>query len=70
MITCKGYCDRLQSKKPQTMPYLTHAYCRLCCLWISHEDAWKSIRCPCCHGRLSFKPRENSKKKKYRGMLK
>ena len=70
MITCKGYCDRIASKKPQRMPYLTHAYCRLCALWISHEDAWDNIRCPCCHGRLSFKPRENSKKKKYRGMLK
>ena len=70
MIICKGECQYWTESRPATLPFLTHSRCRTCEKWMKNEEVIKKIRCPCCHGRLSFKPRENSKKKKYRGMLK
>ena len=73
MISCKGRCDSLKKvwKKPvkDPLPFLTYTYCRLCEMWIKHEYLWNNLRCPCCHGRVARKPRENSKKKKYIGLL-
>ena len=72
MISCKGICDisRESHKKPTSyqgqMAYLTHGYCRRCAFWVKKEEAWQKVRCPCCHGRMSFKPRESYKKRKYR----
>ena len=69
MISCKGFCDmkRNEWKKPPSngLPYLTHGYCRNCAFWVNKDDAWMKVRCPCCHGRMSFRPRESWKKRKY-----
>lgn len=69
MIVCKGRCDMYKKewKKPYKvpMPFLTHSYCRRCVLWIEKEKLWNCGRCPCCHGRVSNKPRLNKYKRKY-----
>tara|TARA_R110002020_G_scaffold456226_2_gene672564 strand:- start:228 stop:464 length:237 start_codon:yes stop_codon:yes gene_type:complete len=72
MIMCKGRCDdyKKEWKKPYKVPkpFLTHSYCRRCVLWIKKGDGgmlWKNLRCPCCHGRVSNKPRLNKLKRKY-----
>ena len=50
---------RSEWKKPPSngLPYLTHGYCRNCAFWVNKDDAWMKVRCPCCHGRMSFRPR-------------
>lgn len=58
---CHGFCDMKREAwgipSSHKMPYSTHGFCRNCAFWVKKEEAWHKIRCPCCHGRMSFKPR-------------
>ena len=61
---CHGLCDMNKNngkwKIPSShqMPYTTHGYCRNCSFWVLKDEAWHKVRCPCCHGRMSFRPRK------------
>ena len=68
MICCKGKCDYWTETRPAMLPFLTHSRCRTCDKWMKNEDVltiFAGKRCPCCHGRVSNRPRLNSNKRKY-----
>ena len=68
MICCKGKCDYWTETRPSMLPFLTHSRCRTCDKWMKNEDVltiFAGKRCPCCHGRVSNRPRLNSNKRKY-----
>ena len=68
MICCKGKCDYWTETRRSMLPFLTHSRCRTCDKWMKNEDVltiFAGKRCPCCHGRVSNRPRLNSNKRKY-----
>ena len=60
-MVCKGICTRVSESKPFKLPYLTHAYCTRCAVWMPYESL-KNNRCSCCNHR----PR--TKHRRYRGI--
>jgi len=76
---CKNACSRKvgvgrtweQRRKLKTrhevpddkmFPFRSHGRCRTCQAW---QRKSMGFRCYCCGSKLSLKPRENSKKRKY-----
>ena len=70
-VSCRGNCSLIHFPKPYlgrgSYPYVTHGYCRACCLWIPLRKGigpYKN-RCPCCSSLYSMRPRLNEKKARY-----
>ena len=80
--TCKNACSRKvwigktweQKQVPyrkarheipddRMFPFSSHGRCRICQAWQRKSLAH---RCICCKSKLSYKPRENGKKRKYK----
>ena len=53
------------------LPYLTHGFCRTCDVWIEKDKGWGKVgnRCPCCHSKMSYRPRVSASKRRYRSLL-
>ena len=53
------------------LPYLTHGFCRTCEVWIEKDKGWGKAgnRCPCCHSKMSYRPRVSKSKRRYRKIL-
>jgi hypothetical protein len=69
MIMCKGECDNWKVPQVTNTPFKEYYRCRSCQIWVKHKDCWvvkkETNRCPCCHGRVAFKPRLNERKREY-----
>jgi len=71
---CHGTCElgEAGSKlRPYRRPFVTHAHCRLCDVWIEKGKGWGKggVRCPCCHGIMASSPRLQKRKRAYREVM-
>ena len=63
--SCRGFCKPIKSPSWSVERYRDHVFCRVCNSWALKTSVWKKVFCPCCHTRVSWKPKSRKNRIKY-----
>ena len=63
---CRGFFKPIKSETWSKKRYQNHCFCRVCNNWTLKTEVWKKVFCPCCHTRVSWKPKARKNREKYR----